>query len=70
MNTLESFIENDGLINEAAKQLFVHRNTITYRMEKIGSLLQMDFKKTNDLLKLKLVFTFRKFGRDKRPARP
>ncbi|MEW4428309.1 MULTISPECIES: PucR family transcriptional regulator [Paenibacillus] len=70
MNTLESFIENDGLINEAAKQLFVHRNTITYRMEKIGSLLQMDFKKTNDLLKLKLVFTFRKFGRDKRTERP
>ncbi|NMI05325.1 PucR family transcriptional regulator [Paenibacillus sp. SZ31] len=70
MNTLESFIENDGLINEAAKQLFVHRNTVTYRMEKVGSLLQMDFKKTNDLLKLKLVFTFRKFVRDKVAARP
>ncbi|MCM3132766.1 PucR family transcriptional regulator ligand-binding domain-containing protein [Paenibacillus polysaccharolyticus] len=69
MSTLESFIENDGLINEAAKQLYVHRNTVTYRMEKIGSLLQMDFKKTNDLLKLKLVFTFRKFVRDKAPVR-
>ncbi|MEN1986615.1 MULTISPECIES: PucR family transcriptional regulator [Paenibacillus] len=69
MNTLESFIENDGLINEAAKRLYVHRNTVTYRMEKIGSLLQMDFKKTNDLLKLKLVFTFRKFIRDKNNPR-
>jgi purine catabolism regulator len=68
MNTLESFIENDGLINEAAKQLYVHRNTVTYRMEKIGSLLQMDFKKTNDLLKLKLVFTFRKFVQEKTPS--
>lgn len=64
MNTLEAFIENDGLINEAAKQLFVHRNTVTYRMDKISSLLQMDFKKSNDLLKLKLVFTFRKFLQD------
>lgn len=61
MNTLEAYIENDGLINEAAKQLFVHRNTITYRMDKISTLLQMDLKKSNDLLKLKLVFTFRKF---------
>ncbi|WP_434750907.1 PucR family transcriptional regulator [Paenibacillus amylolyticus] len=65
MSTLESFIENDGLINEAAKELYVHRNTVTYRMEKISSLLQLDFKKTNDLLKLKLVFTFRKFVKDK-----
>lgn len=61
MNTLEVFIENDGLINEAAKQLFVHRNTITYRMDKISTLLQMDLKKSNDLLKLKLVFTFRNY---------
>ncbi|WP_211748306.1 PucR family transcriptional regulator [Paenibacillus sp. Marseille-Q4541] len=64
MNTLEAFIENDGLINEAAKQLFVHRNTVTYRMDKISNLLQMDLKKSNDLLKLKLVFTFRKFLHD------
>lgn len=65
MSTLEAFVENDGLINEAAKQLYVHRNTVTYRMDKIGSLLQMDFKKTNDLLKLKMVFTFRKFLKHK-----
>lgn len=61
MLTLESFIEHDGLINEAAKRLYVHRNTVTYRMDKISSLLQMDFKKNNDLLKLKMAFTFRKF---------
>ncbi|CAJ1315650.1 Purine catabolism regulatory protein [Paenibacillus nuruki] len=68
MNTLEAFVENDGLINEAAKQLYVHRNTVTYRMDKIGGLLQMDFKKTNDLLKLKMVFTFRKFLKDKQQS--
>ncbi|MGF7050682.1 purine catabolism regulator [Paenibacillus sp. DS2015] len=61
MNTLEAFIENDCLINEAAKQLYVHRNTVTYRMEKIGTLLHMDFKRVDDLLKLKMAFTFRKF---------
>ncbi|MFB5265558.1 PucR family transcriptional regulator [Paenibacillus enshidis] len=61
MLTLEAFIEHDGLINEAAKRLYVHRNTVTYRMDKIAGLLQMDFKKNNDLLKLKMAFTFRKF---------
>jgi purine catabolism regulator len=61
IRTLEVFIRNDGQVNEAARQLFIHRNTVTYRLEKISDLLQVDFKKVNDLLKLKLVFMFRHF---------
>ncbi|WP_261807604.1 CdaR family transcriptional regulator [Paenibacillus sp. N3.4] len=61
IRTLEVFIRNDGQVNEAAKQLFIHRNTVTYRLEKISDLLQVDFKKVNDLLKLKAVFLFRQF---------
>lgn len=61
IRTLEVFIRNDGQVSEAAKQLFIHRNTVTYRLEKISDLLQVDFKKVNDLLKLKAVFLFRQF---------
>jgi purine catabolism regulator len=60
LRTLEAFLENDGQVNETAKRLFIHRNTATYRIEKISELLKVDFKKTNDLLKLKLVFLFRR----------
>ncbi|ULL14586.1 PucR family transcriptional regulator [Paenibacillus sp. H1-7] len=59
LRTLEAFIENDGQINETAKQLFIHRNTAAYRLEKIGEILEVDFKNVNDLLRLKLVFVFR-----------
>lgn len=61
IRTLEVFIRTDGQVSEAAKQLFIHRNTVTYRLEKISDLLQVDFKKVNDLLKLKAVFLFRQF---------
>ncbi|BCG57980.1 PucR family transcriptional regulator [Paenibacillus sp. URB8-2] len=60
LHTLEAFLENDGHINETAKKLFIHRNTATYRMEKLSELLDVDFKKTDDLLRLQLAFLFRK----------
>jgi PucR family transcriptional regulator, purine catabolism regulatory protein len=60
LHTLEVYLENDGHINETAKKLFIHRNTATYRIEKLSELLDVDFKKINDLLRLKLVFMFRR----------
>ena len=60
LHTLEVYLDNDGHINETAKKLFIHRNTATYRIEKLSELLDVDFKKINDLLRLKLVFMFRK----------
>lgn len=65
LRTLEVYLENDGHVNETAKKLFIHRNTATYRIEKLSELLDVDFKKINDLLRLKLVFMFRRMlGRD------
>ncbi|UQZ35363.1 PucR family transcriptional regulator [Paenibacillus sp. PK3_47] len=60
LHTLEVYLDNDGHVNETAKKLFIHRNTATYRIEKLSELLDIDFKKINDLMRLKLVFTFRK----------
>ncbi|MEK8128767.1 PucR family transcriptional regulator ligand-binding domain-containing protein [Paenibacillus filicis] len=60
LRTLELYIEHNGQINETAKQLFIHRNTAAYRLEKIGELLQVDFKSYPHLLKLKLVLLFKR----------
>ncbi|KAE9133838.1 hypothetical protein PF010_g2649 [Phytophthora fragariae] len=56
IRTLELFLQHDGQINEVAKKMFVHRNTIAYRMEKINALLHIEFRNYDDILKLKLVF--------------
>lgn len=60
LHTLEVYLDNDGHVNETAKKLFIHRNTATYRIEKLSELLDVDFKKINDLMRLKLVFIFRR----------
>lgn len=59
LKTLESFVMNEGQINEIAKQLFIHRNTVIYRLEKISEMLELDLKKMSDLLKLKMFFMFK-----------
>lgn len=38
ISTLEALFDNNLSVGEAAKQLFVHKNTMTYRMKKIESL--------------------------------
>ncbi|QJD86655.1 PucR family transcriptional regulator [Cohnella herbarum] len=58
LQTLQTYVFNDAQVGETAKQLFIHRNTAAYRLEKISDTLQMDFKKSNDLLQLRLAFLF------------
>ncbi|MFB5677544.1 PucR family transcriptional regulator [Paenibacillus terreus] len=59
MRTLEAYFANNGQVNDTARELFIHRNTVLYRMEKIAGLLNLDLKNTDDLLKLKLGLMFR-----------
>lgn len=41
-DTAVKYIENDGKINETANALFLHKNTIRYRINKIKELLNME----------------------------
>jgi sugar diacid utilization regulator len=41
-NTAVKYIEKDGKINETANSLFLHKNTIRYRLGKIKELLNME----------------------------
>jgi len=41
-DTAVKYIENDGKINETANALFLHKNTIRYRIKKIKELLNME----------------------------
>ncbi|WP_244226655.1 PucR family transcriptional regulator [Paenibacillus protaetiae] len=69
LHTLETYLEQDGQLNETAKRLFIHRNTATYRIEKLSEILDVDFKKMNDLLRLKIAFLFRRILSRGQPAK-
>lgn len=50
--TLRCWLEHDGSIQKVAEELFLHRNTVNYRIQKIRSLVSMDtaIQKTRLLL--------------------
>lgn len=50
--TLRCWLEHDGSIQKVAEELFLHRNTVNYRIQKIKSLVSMDtaIQKTRLLL--------------------
>ncbi|MBT2692413.1 sugar diacid recognition domain-containing protein [Bacillus sp. ISL-55] len=54
--SLRVFIETNGDMNKAAQELFVHRNTLRYRLDKITEITGKDPRKTADLLHLYLSF--------------
>ena len=36
---LEAYLKNNGNINETAEKMFIHRNTVVYKIKKINELL-------------------------------
>lgn len=53
-NTLKKFFENNLNISETARQLFVHRNTLVYRLEKIQKNTGLDLRSFDDALTFKI----------------
>ena len=58
--TLEHYFFHHLNISETAKALFIHRNTLIYRIEKIKEILNTDLKNSEELLKIQLAL---KIGR-------
>lgn len=55
-NTLKSYINNDCTIKTTASELFIHRNTLSYRLNKIIELSHLDFEDHHTKFLLKLSF--------------
>ncbi|MGG4498060.1 PucR family transcriptional regulator [Brevibacillus reuszeri] len=54
MSTLENYFAYNQNVSEAAKAMFIHRNTFIYRIDKIKELLNMDLKNSEELLQIQL----------------
>jgi len=59
IETMEAYFRQNGNISEAAKELFVHRNTLIYRIDKIKMILDSDLKDSEELLEIQLGFKIR-----------
>lgn len=54
LNTVNTFFENNLNISETARQMYVHRSTLGYRLDKITKTTGLDVKKFDDALTFKI----------------
>ena len=68
LTTVYQFMENDLNLSETSRQLFVHRNTLVYRLEKLQKTIGLDIRKFEDAMTFKIammVFDYMKYLREK-----
>lgn len=54
MVTLENFFAYNQNVSQGARAMYIHRNTFTYRLDKIKELLNTDFQNSEELLQIQL----------------
>ena len=54
MATVNTFLENNLNVSETARQRYIHRNTLLYRLEKLEQLTGLDIREFDDALTLKI----------------
>ncbi len=54
LNTISKFFENNLNVSETSRQLFVHRNTLVYRIEKLEKSSGLDVRNFDDALTFKI----------------
>lgn len=52
--TVNKFFENNLNVSETSRQIYVHRNTLVYRIEKLRSVTGLDIRVFDDALTLKI----------------
>ena len=56
MKTLRIYLDNQCNVMQTSKQLFIHRSTVLYRLDKIKQILGSDLKDPDEILYLMLSF--------------
>ena len=61
LNTLNKFFENNLNVSETARQLYVHRNTLVYRIERIQESTGLNLRSFDDALTFKIAMMVQNF---------
>ena len=61
MVTIEKFFENNLNVSETSRQLYIHRNTLVYRLDKIQRITGMDLRKFDDAIYFKVAMMVKRY---------
>ena len=59
--TIQCFFENNLNVSETSRKLFVHRNTLVYRLEKIKKMTGLDLREFDDASTFKVALMVKKY---------
>lgn len=59
--TIQRFFENNLNVSETSRKLFVHRNTLVYRLEKIKKLTGLDLREFDHAIVFKIALMVKKY---------
>lgn len=59
--TIQCFFENNLNVSETSRKLFVHRNTLVYRLEKVRKLTGLDLREFDHAITLKVAMMVKKY---------
>jgi len=63
--TIEMFFKKDLNLSDAARQLYIHRNTLVYRLDKVQRQVGLDLRKFNDAVTFKMLLEMKKCSANK-----
>ena len=61
LSTIQSFFENNLNVSETSRKLFVHRNTLVYRLEKIRKITGLDLREFEHAITFKVALMVKKY---------
>ncbi|MCL2373117.1 MAG: helix-turn-helix domain-containing protein [Defluviitaleaceae bacterium] len=59
--TVTKFFENDLNVSEASRELFIHRNTLVYRLDKLQKMTRLDLRKFTDAITFKITLMVNRY---------
>ena len=61
LTTIQAFFENNLNVSETSRKLFVHRNTLVYRLEKIRKITGLDLREFDHAITFKVALMVKKY---------
>lgn len=65
LHTIEMFFEKDLNLSDTARQLYIHRNTLVYRLDKIQRQTGLDLRRFEDAISFRMLLMLGKAGGDR-----
>lgn len=61
MTTINKFFENNLNVSETSRQLYIHRNTLVYRLDKLEKSTGLDLRIFDDAITFKIALMVVKY---------